>query len=821
MTVWLALKQPTTVTLSVMASQTFGAPSVFSTTPIPSNPRHTVAIGLNLHIVAVTAHAAPGDKPLEAGKEYFYNVTFLTDTNSITLLGAVGNDATLYAYPGRTQPSFVMPPTDINKLRLIQGSCRKPNAGGPDALATLDRLIAGAIADPTITRPHQLILGGDQIYADEVADVLLLMLSDAAVALLGTPETMPLVDGAIVAETVRPTTRTGVIVDHAKLTSDDTRSHLMSLGEYLAMYLFVWSDVLWPKDLDNDIPVMDDLAKAGVNVGGLSKKVRGEIPEQRKGVVTMAKTLKSVRRALANIPTYMILDDHEVTDDYNMTREFCENVYGSPLGMRIIRNGLTAYALCQHWGNAPEQFETNAALPFNPPAGVAFLQSFATAAANPGAFDTAVKQAVGLHTPAEMLARSQKTGLPFAVYHDEGLRAKTPDGWVDSSSLIFNYSVETPAYQLIVTDSRTGRSFPRGLLQPPDLIEASQLAFQIGGTPDLANRLLMVLFTTNFPACPGIRQAARDLPTLGRGQIYENDLFDSWEIERVDYGRILAALSRKFPRDANGVLTGSLVVLSGDVHASSVSRLHYKADAQTGDPAGGATRADLVIGQLISSALRNQSDKTLGEHQQGYSFVPDKLAAKLAKQNTQLVEDFIGWNPLTTAPGTRVADRQESYLSLTDTTKSHAETVPWRVTNDGTIVTQRIETQIELTLELLVRQIINVVQPPDFRMHLEYVQGDPSGLNGYVPPPIDKTSAMKRLRDSAMVCQAYSTNVRCAQEIVGMNNIVEVAFTADPSFPAKQVHQTVRWFDRGVDQQMTFNVSLLASNDIAKYPGEK
>src|SRR4029077_13141410 len=140
-------------------------------------------------------------------------------------------------------------------------------------------------------------------------------------------------------------------------TSDDTRSHLMSFGEYLAMYLFVWSDVLWPKPAD--FPTVADLIAAGVPEAELSKdfELLQSIDEQRQNVMAFGTTLKKVRRALANIPTYMILDDHEITDDYNMSRAFCDGVYGDPLGMRIMRNALTAYALCQHWGNAPEQFE--------------------------------------------------------------------------------------------------------------------------------------------------------------------------------------------------------------------------------------------------------------------------------------------------------------------------------------------------------------------------------------------------------------------------------------------------------------------------------
>ena len=60
--------------------------------------------------------------------------------------------------------------------------------------------------------------------------------------------------------------------------------------------------------------------------------------------------MSEVRRALANIPTYMIFDDHDVTDDWNATLDVCRSMYSKPLGLRVMQNALTAYALCQHWG---------------------------------------------------------------------------------------------------------------------------------------------------------------------------------------------------------------------------------------------------------------------------------------------------------------------------------------------------------------------------------------------------------------------------------------------------------------------------------------
>ena len=66
----------------------------------------------------------------------------------------------LLVYDSFDFPSFVLPPDDLNSLRLVHGSCRKPHGGTlkaatnptPDQLATLDGLIANDVTDP-IKRP--------------------------------------------------------------------------------------------------------------------------------------------------------------------------------------------------------------------------------------------------------------------------------------------------------------------------------------------------------------------------------------------------------------------------------------------------------------------------------------------------------------------------------------------------------------------------------------------------------------------------------------------------------------------------------------------
>ena len=81
-------------------------------------------------------------------------------------------------YPGHPLPSFVLPPEDVNLLRIVHGSCRKPHGVGKEMLSALDTILASAIQQGK-DRPQQLFLTGDQIYADDVAAPLLFALIDA------------------------------------------------------------------------------------------------------------------------------------------------------------------------------------------------------------------------------------------------------------------------------------------------------------------------------------------------------------------------------------------------------------------------------------------------------------------------------------------------------------------------------------------------------------------------------------------------------------------------------------------------------------------
>jgi hypothetical protein len=68
-------------------------------------------------------------------------------------------------------------------------------------------------------------------------------------------------------------------------------------------------------------------------------------------------SIEKCRRVMANCSTYMIFDDHEVTDDWNLDKYMEESILGNNLSRQIISNSLIAYFLFQAWGNDPDTFD--------------------------------------------------------------------------------------------------------------------------------------------------------------------------------------------------------------------------------------------------------------------------------------------------------------------------------------------------------------------------------------------------------------------------------------------------------------------------------
>ncbi|MCO7225890.1 alkaline phosphatase D family protein [Pleionea sp. CnH1-48] len=234
------------------------------------------------------------------------------------------------ALKGFSRPSFFI----AEKMETFaHGSCRKPHGeafddnDNPVALDALS-LLAGELDDTAnnlAERPALICLTGDQVYADDVQGDLVRLLAQKATEIMGTALGVPGIMNPSELEV------NGRINRLKSLTTDAGHNHLIGLGEFIAMYLFAFGNAQ-----------------------------QWQLPSTQFAKVEQVKHfiqgLPEVRRALANIPVYTIFDDHEVTDDWNLSRRWYEAVRGNPTSRRLVSNALACYWLFQGWGNDPDNF---------------------------------------------------------------------------------------------------------------------------------------------------------------------------------------------------------------------------------------------------------------------------------------------------------------------------------------------------------------------------------------------------------------------------------------------------------------------------------
>lgn len=259
-------------------------------------------------------------------------------------------------YPGARRPSFVL----RERLdQLLHGSCRKPHHPAADGLLCADRLLAAALL-PT-ERPALLLMTGDQVYADDVAGPMLRAIHEL-IAQLGLFDEA--LDGALVdsgaalyrhpacyyhradllpAQEANETLRERFFGGKRKpiFSSSNADNHLVTFAEVMAMYLLVWSPLPWAL-LTMDMPP------------GLTEQRQARYRAELPLITAFADGLGQVARVIAHLPCLMIFDDHDITDDWNLSAQWEQTAYGHPFSRRIIGNALLGYLLCQGWGNDPD-----------------------------------------------------------------------------------------------------------------------------------------------------------------------------------------------------------------------------------------------------------------------------------------------------------------------------------------------------------------------------------------------------------------------------------------------------------------------------------
>lgn len=330
----------------------------------------TVQIGEKLYIHLLTVIPSEGSFP--TNQLLGYNLLFQRnsttfDLSSLNLLNPQNPHSIIYG--DLDLPSFYIN-TD-QRSNILYGSCRKPHSDGYDALASADLKIEENYKSIT-ERPSSLFLMGDQIYADDIPDPLSQFIKRLGRELIGKDENLTKLDERLSLEpfktSINQTNGRQFIMEHfAKFTSNNATNHLISLGEYAAMYLLSFGPQLW--DLAKEFGVFKSFEeindfetfyyiypKETKKYKKEREKYHSRYNEQLQRVYQFHASLFHVQRALANIPTYMIFDDHDITDDWNLTIDWKKDVWNAPLGRHVVANGLAAYWAFQGWGNEPEQF---------------------------------------------------------------------------------------------------------------------------------------------------------------------------------------------------------------------------------------------------------------------------------------------------------------------------------------------------------------------------------------------------------------------------------------------------------------------------------
>lgn len=633
---WIALRESATVTATIWANPQFATETLgivaTGDPPLASGQATTRRFGAHLHVAVVTVKldSAAGLSPLAPGTLYSYNLAIvggfgqadlhseglLRDEPAVPRLAGVSSDAPLHLALGYSEnrlPSFVLSGAAIEQLRFAHTSCRKTNGGGYDALAWLDDHLKTTL-DNLDERSQQLYFTGDQIYADDLGACLLPMLNDLSRDLLGNVEKLP-VKGDPVRDAIGctmdafpPLRRERLVREQAGFTSTEADNHLLGFGEYAAMYLVAWSSRVWRSlttDLDTlfDEPpgitkdVLTEWEKCYGSVTKWREKKAQEIEAEQANVELYRQCVPKVARALANVATYMILDDHEVTDDWNLNRRWRNRVFTKPLGKAIVRNALMAYGVFQGWGNDPTAFEGGN---------------------NQAFLDEAVKQFGG-------------DGPFIATAPDklDELLGSTAAG--TDKQVVWHYQVSGPRHLTVVMDSRTRRTFRGQGYLPPSLLGDS-LGAQIPGGPMVDGRELLIVVSPAPVLGPNILdrvaqplgQIAQDIkvsvyekladkphnPCKPGGSVMGVEEYDAegWAANEEAQEALLAKLATH----------GRVVLLSGDVHYSASLVLDYWRN-------GVAQPARIV--QFTASAARNpapavavallRSNALLQRYQQG------------------------------------------------------------------------------------------------------------------------------------------------------------------------------------------------------------
>lgn len=531
-----------------------------------------IRLGQNIWMALCEAVPLPG-KYFPTDTILGYDLRITTDEGDRTKLSNLSDLNLQIAYDPFPLPTFII---GKKNTTIVQGSCRRPGGPGEDAFGVFDKWMS-KIAANAINRPASLILTGDQIYADDVAVPLFKAVHEIAADVFGYVEKIPDVEKAELVSVDKYSYKNSPDMKHdyagdtkfdqfmrdkewsgrRKLThrkeskigftTEDGEAHLLSFPEYAAMYMTVWNTELCK------LYRVDD---------GSNNRLKD-----------YHNYVQAARRLMANCSTYMLCDDHEVTDDWNLDNIWRDKTKDNKMARRIIGNALTAYWCFQAWGNDPEMFNEH-------------FRKFIS---------------------ERLESMRQKKGLP-------DITTERCDNWLYGWHWSFMTASNPKA---LCVDTRTRREYPPGktaVLSGKEVwpfLEGLRIryGFQKGDV------LLLVLPTPFFPHRSMMKAQALTFKNRSK-QRYEGEyeLYGNNPEQRAD----LIDYIKNGYRDLAGFGPSAIVIFSGDVHHGSVIAGEYGYGSSPTSIWSGKADVKIPVLQITSSPIKNiKADAYIKKHWSG------------------------------------------------------------------------------------------------------------------------------------------------------------------------------------------------------------
>jgi len=494
------------------------------------------------------------------------------ETNAISKLvpnlGYGPDDTDLYRLP-----SFVI---GEKNRKIIHGSCRRPGADVEDVFISLD-LELDSNALNRLERPASLILTGDQIYADHVDIHLFERISKIAKEVFGYVEKIPIDGRGYPADEIsynpdkmgirRTKLYDQKISDRKYLTArgfsrigfstEDGEAHLLSFAEYASMYLVVWNEKLYERYQADSTSYED-----------YNFYQRPKSSYEHQGLRDFHLAVKACRKVMANCSTYMIFDDHEVTDDWNLDKPWRAITSNHQTSRRIITNALAAYWCFQAWGNDPSMFEKGFHVRIGPRSFYRFQ-------------DKDFLQVV-----LEYLCELEKSSLIRSSKIELG------------EDLLLNYywafmTATNP--KALCVDSRTRRDFPDG----KSVILHGEIAWPIlhsliNNSGFKKNDVMLIVLPTPLIVHPILPIAQR----------YEIKRHGDYAADKEGYHSNPSQIA-EFLNRLHSFYPSSIVICSGDVHFSSIISGIYVYGKSKNKAGGIKSDWSIPIIQITSSPIKN------------------------------------------------------------------------------------------------------------------------------------------------------------------------------------------------------------------------